>query len=200
MSGYEEKRGEIYLADETKQRDRADAGTVLSCGYERLTGDAMEIKAGDRVLVEPYRGIFIKGAQFGEYRAEGWVRVYGLACGNWDEHHPTDWRQGILATIDENKVNATGRWLFVKKDRLQESKGGILLQERAQRQSGMGEIMSAGREASEWGYEAGQRIHFPPGLTFDSGLYEVSHAQEFGLGAEDYAFVDCRNVLGIVNG
>lgn len=204
MAPYEEKKGEIYLPDETQQRDRADCGVVLACGYERgeqIPPREMEIRAGDRVLVEPYRGTFLKSARFGPYEAKGWVRVYGLASGNWDEHHPVDWRQAILAVLDEKTtIRAVGRWLFIKRDRLEESKGGILLHDRAQKQSGMGTVVSVGADAAKLGYEPGQRIQFPPGLTYDSGMYDASHAEEFGLDSEDYSFLDSRNVLAIIDG
>lgn len=204
MQGYEEKKGELYLPDETKQRERADCGVVLACGCERgddLPPREMEIRPGNTVLVEPYRGTFLKNAQFGDYKAKGWVRVYGLASGSWDEYHPTDWRQAILAVLDEKTtIRATGRWLFVKRDRIEESKGGVLLHDRAQKQSGKGTIVSAGADAQKLGYREGQRIHFPPGLTYDSGMYDVSHAEEFGLDCDDYSFLDSRNVLAVIDG
>ena len=208
MAPYEEKRGALFLADETQQRERADAGVVLACGLEREKKEdvqpwrEMDIRPGDRVLVEPYRGTWLKGAKFGDYEAKGWVRVYGLASGNWDEYHPTDWRSAILATYDETKENsirATGKWLFIERDKIEESAGGVILTERSQKQSGLATIISVGSSAYKAGYREGMRIQFPPGLTFDAGLYEVSHAKEFGLDSENCAFLDFRNVLAVID-
>lgn len=205
MSPYEEKRGELFLSDETKQRDRADCGVVLACGYERgddIPPRDMEVRPGDVVLVEPYRGTWLQNCSFGDYAAEGWVRVYGLASGSWDEVHETSWNDAIMAVIDEyqtkTKIKAVGKWLFIERDVLQESVGGVLLTDRGQKQSGMATVLSAGAEAQKQGFEEGQRIQFPPGLSYDAGLYDVSHAKEFGLDSENCSFLDFRNVLSVI--
>jgi co-chaperonin GroES (HSP10) len=212
MAPYIEKRGDLYLSDETKQRDRADCGVVLACGLERgpkwpLEAPEMpipmEIRPGDKVLVDPYRGIKLQNAQFGEYGAQGWVRIYGLASGDYNEHYPYAWQEVIFAVIDEQKtgkesIRATGKWLFIERDRIKESKGGVLLTDRSAKQSGLATILAVGKEAAAQGYREGMRIHFPPALSYDSGLYEVSHAKEFGLDSDNYAFLDWKNVLSVV--
>lgn len=206
MAPYVEKRGELCLPEQVQQMDRADCGIVLACGFERGNASPpkeMEIRPGEMALVEPCRGTWLKDAQFGPYKAKGWVRVYGLSSGNWDEHHPYHWSEAILAVIDDyhteqKTIRAVGNWLVVKKDKYEESKGGVLLTWQSQRHPGMGTIISAGQKAQKTGYEAGQRIQFPPGLTFDAGYYEMSHAKEFGLDSEDYCILLADNVLAVI--
>lgn len=66
--------GSIWLSDGASSTLSSDLCVVIA------VGDGVDLSPGDVVLVRPTHGDWIEDAVFGEYAAEGRVRVYGVAC------------------------------------------------------------------------------------------------------------------------
>ena len=82
--------GSIWLSDGASSSLSSDLCVVIAVGA------GVDLSPGDVVLVRPTHGDWIEDAEFGSYRAEGRVRIYGAACEfqgepvrvEWDECEP----------------------------------------------------------------------------------------------------------------
>ena len=69
-----ERLGSVWLSDGASSSLSSDLCVVIA------VGSGVDLSPGDVVVVRPTHGDWIENAVFGDYRAEGRVRVYGTAC------------------------------------------------------------------------------------------------------------------------
>ena len=160
--------GSIWLSDGASSSLSSDLCVVIA------VGEGVSLSPGDVVLVRPTHGDWIEDAVFGGYRAECRVRVYGLACSfegepvrvAWDECAPVrlpifDCRLPIdNKTMNEQRLEATGRNVLIRRDPVVRSEHGVILPDEAIYRTCMATVVSVGSQVQE--VKAGDRVHYNP--------------------------------------
>lgn len=219
----------FYLPDKSQRALRADVAKVLAVGENRKepiwTGLGqwedplpLEVRPGDTVLVDPYRGDQYEGFSAGDYATESVVRVYGDAsCDEWRERaRQVD--ECIMAIVKEMPVKVVdlvagtpkrgkwlhpvGRFVLIRRPKLAErSENGVALPQNLQKRSPVAEIVAVSDEAARHGKAPGQRVHYRPMCVHPLKIYELDLEDDlidFGGDIADYALIPHANITAIL--
>jgi co-chaperonin GroES (HSP10) len=189
--------GSLLLPDRVAGRLRPDAGTVLAVG-----SGLPDLAPGDQVLVMPYRGNWFEGFRVGDYAAEGQVRVYGVASMNEREHVAEDAYVSVRGKLGVLFPEAVGPWVFIRRDPVTASSGGVLLTDDEQFRSGLATVVSAGCRAlgpdGSSLLSRGDRVLYH-GNAIVTDCEFLSSRYELEGDPRDYVFVKAADVYAVVS-
>lgn len=209
MSPYREKRNGLFLLDGTKRAERGDVGVVLAVGEDRtepfIAGSGnfepplpLEVRPGDTVLVDPYRGDIYEGFAVGFFRTKSVVRVYGDASRDEWQYRGRQIDECIMAKIEKKTLRPIGRFVLIKREPLKEtSSGGILLQERDKERRPFASIVAVSSAAEKAGKKPGMRVQYRQMCVHPLKMYELELADEIldlEGPLEDYALIPHDNI------
>ena len=229
MAPRQEQSSGIYLPEQSQRRLRADVAVVLAVGKDRtekiFTGEGkwedplpLEVKPGDRVLVDPYRGDAYESFSAGGYVSKAPVRVYGdTSCDEWRER-ARQIDENMMGIVEEKPVKVVdvvmgtanpvkslrpvGRFVLIKRQPLaQTTQGGLYVPQREQKRSPVATIVAVSAKASENGFEPGQRVHYRLMCTHPLKIYELDLADDLldlDGPLEDYAFIPYTNITAVL--
>lgn len=203
MAHYAESIRSVLLPDFVKQKLRADAGIVIASGKARSKTDHPKDscleppRAGTRVLVLPYKGDGYIGFHIGEtYRAQGVVRVYGIASTE-KTLELTDWTDSIVAELEsEHRARPVGKWVLLRRDPRIKTEMGLELPESQWYRTGKATVVDAGLKAqTDAGLKAGQKVHYKQ----DAITIDTEFSQDWLVGdPSDYCFIKYMDIFSII--
>ena len=193
-----ERIGSIYVSDGAATSLKGDSCTVLAAGL------GVDLSPGDTVLVSPTHGTWIEDGVFGSYRAEGRIRIYGMA---WylNDPHPQKWddscpvkivkefrntTHGGYSDFETEHMQALGTKLIIKRDPIVESQSGILLSDNGRYRECTATVVSAGKKAMWHDSRVipGVRVHYDP-----QGLLDTAFGDD-----PDLAIIDVQAVNAVI--
>lgn len=229
MAPRQEQITGVYLPEKSQRRLRGDVAVVLAVGKDRTdpiwTGEGkwekplpLEVKPGDRVLVDPYRGDAYEGFSAGDFATNGVVRVYGDAsCDEWRER-ARQIDECVIAMVEEKPVKVVdvvagtpkavkslrpvGRFVLIKRQPLaQRTANGLYVPDREQKRSPVASIVAVSAKAAKNGFETGMRVQYRPMCTHPLKIYELDlegEVLDLDGPIEDYAFIPYANLSAVL--
>lgn len=150
--------GGIFVHEQTSERTHYGTGEVVATGDEVYCRYGVIVPpplVGTRVICDPRAGNSY------EVSRGQTVKVFGAYFEVVGEALRCPWWEGILATLENGQIRATGDNVLVRLDKPAEvSEGGILIPAVAQSRSSWGVIESVGPIAASHGLEVGMRVYF----------------------------------------
>ena len=185
-----EREGLIYLSDHVQDSLKSDLAVVIAVGPE------VGLEPGDVVGVRCDFGDWYEDAQFGPYKAEGWVRVYGMAHEFQGESVRVRWDECAPVRIGKDmELRANGTKVVIRRDPVIRSERGLMLPDDVVYRSCLATVVDAGKGAyDEKGIfrvpevKVGDRVHYQP-----VGIIECSIE-----GDPDLAVVDCDAISAVI--
>lgn len=208
MAPYEESKCGVLRTDETMRRSRADVAVVLAVGKDReedfigSSGDfekplPLEVKPGDRVLVDPKRGDSFEGFQVGGFRTKSVVRVYGDCSRNEFIQRGRQVDECIVALVEERMLRPVGRMVLLKRDPLKE--GSVALLDKDKERPPFGVILESSELAKKHGRLPGMRVQYRQACSHALKTYELELGENvLDYPIEDLALVPYENITSEV--